>query len=118
MSDCDRTPLHEWIPDFVHGTLDAAQRAEVEAHLATCAEARAELALVREARDAIVRRTPVVDPAAVVAAVRASRGARVRARFEVRVDLRASRGVERPVHVVRDPLVQLDPIAVTHSRTP
>jgi hypothetical protein len=60
----------------VHGTLDAAQRAEVEAHLATCADARRELMLVRDARDAIVRRTPVVDPAAVAAAIRASRGAR------------------------------------------
>ena len=63
MSDCDRIQLHERIPDYVHGTLDAAQRAEVDAHLAACADARAELALVRDARDAIVRRTPVVDTA-------------------------------------------------------
>ena len=76
MSDCDRIQLHERIPDYVHGTLDAAQRAEVDAHLAACADARAELALVRDARDAIVRRTPVVDTAAIAAAVRAARGAR------------------------------------------
>ena len=75
MSECGAMQLHERLPDYAHGALDAAERAEIEAHLATCEAARRELALVRSARDAIVRRTPAVDTAAIAAAVRASRRA-------------------------------------------
>ena len=73
MSDCGGMQLHERLPDYAHGALGAAQRAEIEAHLATCEAAREELALVRSARDTIVRRTPALNTAAIAAAVRASR---------------------------------------------
>jgi len=73
MSECGRVELHERLPEYVHGALDAPQREQIEAHLLACADARRELALVRAARDAIVRRTPVVDPNGIMSAVRAAR---------------------------------------------
>lgn len=43
------------LPFFVNGTLRGQERAEVEAHLATCAECRAELATQTQVRDTILR---------------------------------------------------------------
>lgn len=73
MSECKRIELHERIPELVNGTLGAGAREALEEHLAQCESAREELALVRAAHAAIVRRTPVIDTDAVVAAVRESR---------------------------------------------
>ena len=47
--------------DLVDGTLDAAERAEVEAHLAGCAQCRREVALARAARSSL-RALPAAVP--------------------------------------------------------
>jgi anti-sigma factor RsiW len=47
MSDCQDLTIREQLPDFVHGQLDDAARARVEAHLEWCAPCVAELAIVR-----------------------------------------------------------------------
>jgi hypothetical protein len=49
------------LTDFVDGTLGAAERADVEAHLATCPTCRDEVALARAARSAL-RALPVATP--------------------------------------------------------
>ena len=49
MNDCVREELRDALPDLIHGHLDAARTAEVEAHVAGCAECAAELDLLRTA---------------------------------------------------------------------
>ncbi len=49
MNDCVRAELRDALPDLIHGHLDAARMAEVEAHVAGCAECTAELNLLRAA---------------------------------------------------------------------
>jgi len=49
------------LTDFVDGTLGAAERADVQAHLATCATCRDEVAVARTARSAL-RALPVATP--------------------------------------------------------
>ena len=68
MTDCTNVLMRERLPDLLHERLDAAARAEVQAHLAACAECAAELTLLREARRAM-QRVPVVDVARIVAAL-------------------------------------------------
>ena len=72
MTECRVGEMRDRLPDYVHGRLGASARAEVEKHLLTCAACREEVALLRSARSGIVRRTPAVDAARVVRAVRQS----------------------------------------------
>ena len=72
MSEC-KSDLRDRLPEYVHGLLAPARRAEMEAHLASCAECRGEVALLRTAREAIVRRTPAVSAERVAGAVRSTR---------------------------------------------
>jgi anti-sigma factor RsiW len=73
MNDCPNADVRDLLPDLMHGRLDAATRASVEAHVADCADCAAELALLRDLR--AVRGTPAVDIASIVAAVPAYRAA-------------------------------------------
>jgi hypothetical protein len=60
MNDCER--LSDRMPEVaLHG---GAWIAEEAAHLATCAECRAEWALIQEARDLDVRAPTIADPSA------------------------------------------------------
>jgi anti-sigma factor RsiW len=68
MNDCPNADVRDLLPDLVHGRLDAESRAAVEAHVAACADCRAELALLRDLR-ASLRRTPQLDLAAIASAV-------------------------------------------------
>ena len=54
----------------MHGTLGSAERARVEAHLAGCAECRAEVALLRSMSAAMARRAPAVDVKRIVTAAK------------------------------------------------
>ena len=72
MNDCPNADVRDLLPDLVHGRLDAETRATVEAHMAGCADCRAELALLRDLRGSL-RRTPRLDLAAIAAAVPAYR---------------------------------------------
>jgi predicted anti-sigma-YlaC factor YlaD len=51
MNTMDCGVVREAIPEFVHGLLAADAHARVEAHVASCVECDAELALVRVLRD-------------------------------------------------------------------
>ena len=68
MHDCDNADIRDLLPDHAHGALAPAERARVDAHLATCAACRDELALLRSMR-AARRQAPPVDVARVVAAL-------------------------------------------------
>lgn len=72
MTDCPRGDIRDVLPDLIHGTLEATVRAEVERHVATCAECAAEVALLRSMQAALSR-GPRVDTARIAAAVRDAR---------------------------------------------
>ena len=67
MRECSNAAMRDLLPDVVHGTLGAAQRAEVEAHVAACEACRAELALLQRIRAAVP--VPSVDTAAIARAL-------------------------------------------------
>lgn len=76
MTDCPNAEMRDMLPLLATGRLDDEERRSIEAHLRTCADCRAELALVERVR-ATTARVPAVDVARVSAAVRgASRAAR------------------------------------------
>ena len=68
MTDCTNVLMRERLPDLLHERLDAVARAEVQAHLAACAECAAELTLLREVQWSM-RQVPQVDVARIVAAL-------------------------------------------------
>ncbi len=58
MSDCPRGDMRDLLPDLVHEQLDAATRAEVARHVASCAACAEELELLRSMRRAL---SPAAD---------------------------------------------------------
>ena len=68
MFDCANVEVRELLPDFVGGTLDAATRARVTAHIAECAECASELETLRLVRSAFAD-APAVDTARIVASL-------------------------------------------------
>lgn len=72
MRDCVDAEMRDRLPELLHGRLDGATRAVVEAHVAVCADCAAELTLLRTAARAITRAAPAVDVARIAAAVRAA----------------------------------------------
>jgi anti-sigma factor RsiW len=80
MTDCPRADVRDLLPDWVHGSLPAPERAEVEAHLAGCDACRAEAALIGAMRRALADDAPRLDAARIADAVRAGRTAAPRAR--------------------------------------
>src|SRR5947209_7568668 len=69
MTDCPDAEIRDRLPDLLHDRLDASTRAAVEAHVAGCADCRAELELLRGIQSAHVVRTPRVNVNAIVAAL-------------------------------------------------
>ncbi len=70
MSDCTNIDVREQLPDLLSGRLTAADRRAVEAHVASCADCAAELQLLRDVRQLLgTRQAPVMDTAAIVAAL-------------------------------------------------
>ena len=61
MRDCENVDIRDLLPEHAGGLLAGAERARVEAHLATCEACRAELALLRALRAS--RPTPRVTAA-------------------------------------------------------
>lgn len=72
MTECPNGEMRDRLPDLLHDRLSGAERVAVEAHVASCAECRAELALLGRLR-ASMRRAPAVDVGAVVGALPAYR---------------------------------------------
>jgi len=68
MSDSLNVEIRELLPDYLGGTLSASRRAEVDAHVASCAECADELALLRLVREAYAE-SPAVNVKAIVAAL-------------------------------------------------
>jgi anti-sigma factor RsiW len=69
MTDCPNGELRDLLPLLAHDALDAAEAARVREHVATCAECRAELALLDAVRAQAVAATPVVSVSAILAGV-------------------------------------------------
>lgn len=59
MIDCPRGEIRDQLPDLLHGHLDEMARARVVAHVAGCEACADELRLLRTARAALVRSSPV-----------------------------------------------------------
>jgi anti-sigma factor RsiW len=73
MSECKNLEVRDLLPALARGELKSSERAAVEEHLATCAECRAELELVRDLARAL-RSSPPIDTARIAqAVVRAAR---------------------------------------------
>ena len=68
MFDCANVEMRELLPELAAGTLDAATRARVEQHVASCAECASELETLRLVRAAYVN-APAVDVHRIVAAL-------------------------------------------------
>ena len=58
MSDCMNTEVRDALPDLVHGRLDQLNTATMKAHVESCADCRAELALLKAVRES----APLVPP--------------------------------------------------------
>jgi len=67
MRDCANVAMRDLLPDLLHDRLPAALRAEVTAHVAGCADCRAELAILRSVVAMSV--VPRVDAARIAAAL-------------------------------------------------
>jgi len=88
--DCINTEARDALPDLLHGRLNALDTATMNAHVESCAECRAELALLREVR-ATAPLAPSMDTARMAASIPAYRGAAIStpARGFVRNNLRS-----------------------------
>lgn len=69
MRDCPNAELRDQLPAYVHGRLDAAARAAVDAHLAACADCAAEVELLRSLWASLSANLPAVDTEQIVAAL-------------------------------------------------
>src|SRR5688572_18582033 len=65
MSECMEREIQEMLPDVLHGTIGPADRARIDAHLATCGSCREELDVIRAVHGAAVF-TPSIDVESIV----------------------------------------------------
>jgi hypothetical protein len=54
MNSCQEIETREMLPDLLHGTLDGALRAQLEKHVAGCAQCREELEVLRTVKAAAI----------------------------------------------------------------
>ena len=59
MNKCIELDIREILPDLLHGKLDAAASARVEAHVASCEECTEDLEVLRKVRSAVVFIPPI-----------------------------------------------------------
>lgn len=69
MNDCPNAEMRDLLCDVVHRTLADADCRRVEEHIATCADCKAELALLQRAREVLTRQAPAIDTARIAAAI-------------------------------------------------
>ncbi len=67
MRDCEDGEMRDLLPGYVHGTLSAAERATVQAHIETCEDCAAEIALIQSASTAFP--APKIDIGKIVKAL-------------------------------------------------
>ena len=65
MSNCMEREIQEMLPDVLHGTIRPADRARIDAHLASCGPCREELDVLRAIHGAAVF-TPSIDVESIV----------------------------------------------------
>ena len=65
MTDCPNAEMRDRLPDLLNERLDTGTRTVVLAHIESCADCRAELTLIREARVALTSGVRSVDIAAI-----------------------------------------------------
>ena len=68
MTECESAEMRDALPDLINGNLAAARTAQVEAHVASCAECAAELDLLK-AVVASASRAPELDLSRIVSAL-------------------------------------------------
>jgi hypothetical protein len=91
MRDCPNVEMRERLPELMHGALRAAVATEVRAHVAQCAECRAELALLERVRTAFV--APTIDTSRIVAKLPAYRRPSLFTRATRSAQLRAAAAI-------------------------
>src|SRR5205085_8544213 len=69
MTDCPNAEMRDRLPDLLHERLDPSARAAVMAHVEQCADCRAEIVLLREARVALSSGIRAVDVTAITRVV-------------------------------------------------
>lgn len=69
MRDCVNAEVRDRLPELVHGRLEGAERADVEAHVAECPDCAAETALIRLVAGSVALGTPHVDARRIVSAL-------------------------------------------------
>lgn len=69
MTECPDALMRDQLPEYVHGTLSAEAAARADRHLEVCASCREDVVLLKSVRAMAALRTPVVDVAAIVAAL-------------------------------------------------
>jgi hypothetical protein len=65
MSECTENEIRDALPDLLHGTLAAATRERIEAHVASCAPCREELEVLRTVKSAAIF-APVINIESIV----------------------------------------------------
>ncbi len=73
MNDCPNADIRDLLCNAVHDTLSADDRRRVDAHVASCADCAAELALLHRARVILSRSAAQVDVGRIAAAIPARR---------------------------------------------
>ena len=73
MRKLERADMQDLLPDYVHGTLSAEERAQIDAALAHDPDLARELHVVRAVRGAFAGALPRIDVGRIVAALPASR---------------------------------------------
>src|SRR5688500_3446901 len=79
MSDCPNAEIRGELCGVVHRTLPDADCRRIEAHIATCPDCAAEIALLHRARAVLNRTAPAVNTSAIVAALPRPQRSRTRA---------------------------------------
>lgn len=69
MRDCVNAEVRDRLPELVHGLLEAAERSDVESHVAECPDCAAEAALIRRAAGVMALASPRMDAARIAAAL-------------------------------------------------
>jgi hypothetical protein len=67
MRDCPNVEMREQLPELMHGVLRADVAAEMRAHVAQCADCRAELELLERVRSVLVAPSTPVDTTRILA---------------------------------------------------
>jgi anti-sigma factor RsiW len=93
MTECHNEILRDQLPLLARGELTPVAAATARAHVATCADCAAELAVIERAGQLFAAATPRIDTAAILAKLPAAPG--------TRPVLTVSRGARKPLGVPR-----------------